>query len=203
MRAVSDDVGPARQAHQGFDYKRQDLRILYLTRRLAALDIDRTAYTALFESDPITDFPDELDALESEGLIELTKNHVRPTPLGMFYADSIAGLLAWRRLKARRQRPPGSVLSTPPPSVSNPQFSTLLSEDAGWLSRVFKVWDSALKIGLLCLFAKMLYDGAGHRWLGWGVLAVLIVVPVVAGGMFLLSFLPESQPENDNEVNFM
>jgi len=200
MLAVSDDVGPA---HQGFDYKRQDLRILYLTRRLAALDIDRAAYTALFESDPIADFPDELDALESEGLIELAKNHVRPTPLGMFYADSVAGLLAWRRLKARRQRAPSSVLSLPLASVSNPQFSTLRSEAAGWLSRLSKVWDSALKIGLLCLFAKMLYDGAGPGWLGWAALAVLIVVLVVAGGIFFLSFLPESQPENDNEVNFM
>ena len=93
--------------------------------------------------------------------------------------------------------------SLPPASVAEAQPSTRRSEDAGWLSRLFKVWDSALKIGLLCLFAKMLYDGAGTRWLGWGALAIVIIVLVVVGGMFFLSFLPESQPENDNTANFM
>src|SRR5262249_51127647 len=40
-----------------FHYTTMDLRIFYLTRRLAALRIDRYGYRALFGTDPIADFP--------------------------------------------------------------------------------------------------------------------------------------------------
>jgi oxygen-independent coproporphyrinogen-3 oxidase len=81
-----------------FRYQPRDLRIFYLTRRLAALEIGRAEYRNLFGIDPISDFGDEFTALNAERLIDLTGKAVRPTPRGMFYADSIAALLASRQL---------------------------------------------------------------------------------------------------------
>jgi oxygen-independent coproporphyrinogen-3 oxidase len=95
-----------------FVYDPRDLRIFYLTRRLAALEIDRDRYSRLFGVDPVTDFTSEFGALGDEHLLELTPTTIRPTPRGMFYADSIAALLAWRRIEARRQGklPPSSTV---------------------------------------------------------------------------------------------
>lgn len=74
----------------------------HLTRRLAALRIDRDDYQAYFRSDPIIDFPREFEALEHEGLVLVTDAAIEPTPLGMFYADSIAGLLVWNQIRSQR-----------------------------------------------------------------------------------------------------
>jgi oxygen-independent coproporphyrinogen-3 oxidase len=86
-----------------FEYDPRDLRLFYLTRRLAALKIDRRRYARLFGTDPLADFAGAFAALRDEGLVEVTAKTVRPTPRGMFYADSIAALLAWRQIEARRQ----------------------------------------------------------------------------------------------------
>ena len=86
-----------------FEYDPWDMRVFYLTRRLAALEIDRRRYAWLFGTDPLEDFAGEFGALRDEGLVEATAAAVRPTPRGMFYADSIAALLAWRQVHARRQ----------------------------------------------------------------------------------------------------
>jgi oxygen-independent coproporphyrinogen-3 oxidase len=88
-----------------FDYGPRDLRILYLTRRLAALNIDRAAYRELFGTDAIEDFSRELELLEKEGLVEVSRDAIRPTPKGIFYADTTAGLLAWRRLESFGRQP--------------------------------------------------------------------------------------------------
>jgi oxygen-independent coproporphyrinogen-3 oxidase len=85
-----------------FRYKPRDLRIFYLTRRLAALEINRDDYQRLFGVDPLIDFGREFLALENEGLIETTATTIHPTPRGMFYADSIAALLAWRQIQQSR-----------------------------------------------------------------------------------------------------
>jgi oxygen-independent coproporphyrinogen-3 oxidase len=61
------------------------------------LRIDRRDYRATFGTDSVDDFPREFEALEWEGLIAVSDEAVEPTELGMFYADSIAGLLSWRR----------------------------------------------------------------------------------------------------------
>jgi oxygen-independent coproporphyrinogen-3 oxidase len=80
-----------------FEYDPLDLRIFYLTRRLAALEIDRRRYAQLFDADPLADFAGAFDAFLDEGLLEVTSTTVRPTPRGMFYADSIATLLTRRQ----------------------------------------------------------------------------------------------------------
>jgi oxygen-independent coproporphyrinogen-3 oxidase len=94
-----------------FEYDPTDLRIFYLTRRLAALGIDRRRYAWLFGTDPLADFAGAISALLDEGLVEVSATAVRPTPRGMFYADSIAALLAWRQIEAQRQ-------SKSPPSAA-------------------------------------------------------------------------------------
>jgi oxygen-independent coproporphyrinogen-3 oxidase len=87
---------------RSFTYGPRDLRIFYLTRRLAALEINRPAYRALFGVDPLVDFRREFRALADGGLVEVSPCSVRPTPRGMLYADSIAGLLAWRQARSSR-----------------------------------------------------------------------------------------------------
>lgn len=88
---------------RSFSYGSRDLRVFHLTRRLAALSIERRAYRRRFGIDPVDDFPSEFAALRAEALIEMTPEAIRPTPRGMFYADSIAALLAWRQLRAHRR----------------------------------------------------------------------------------------------------
>jgi oxygen-independent coproporphyrinogen-3 oxidase len=82
---------------RAFAYSPRDLRILHLTRRLAALRIERQDYHDAYGTDPLDDFPREFAALRRGGLIEVDDETIRPTAPGIFYADSIAGLLAWRR----------------------------------------------------------------------------------------------------------
>jgi len=86
-----------------FEYDGADLRVLYLTRRLAGLAIDRRAYRRLFGADVLKEFAGEVEALADAKLIDVTRDSIRPTPLGSFYADSAASLLARRRTQARRK----------------------------------------------------------------------------------------------------
>ena len=90
-------------AERYFGYSAEDLRIFYLTRRLAALEVDLNEYQHLIQSQMLDDFSAEVTALRTERLMESDGQAVRPTPRGMFFADSIAALFAWRQLVALRQ----------------------------------------------------------------------------------------------------
>ena len=81
-----------------FSYKLHDLKIFYLTRKIAMLDINIAAYQSLFGTQPQHDFPLEFETLQNAQLIKVKKNHIQLTPVGMFYADTVAGLLAWRQV---------------------------------------------------------------------------------------------------------
>jgi coproporphyrinogen III oxidase-like Fe-S oxidoreductase len=96
-----------------FAYEEEDVKVAYLTRRLAALEIDRETYGNTFASDAVDDFPGAFEALQAERLVDVTTRAIRPTPRGMFYADSIASLLAVRRIHALRRRSPGVGISSP------------------------------------------------------------------------------------------
>ena len=52
--------------------------------------------------------------MQRAALVEITPTAIRPTPLGMFYADSIAGLLASARIEERRRTKKRSVRSSGP-----------------------------------------------------------------------------------------
>ena len=92
--------------NRAFVYRTPDQKVLWLTRRLAALEIDRTRYRALFGTDVLADFGAEVGAARDAGLLEVTDLAIRPTPRGMFYADSIAAVLASPAIRARRDRGP-------------------------------------------------------------------------------------------------
>jgi oxygen-independent coproporphyrinogen-3 oxidase len=104
---------------RAFYYAPVDLSIFYLTRRLAALRIDRTGYRAFFGIDPVNDFPRQFEAFECERLVRVGSAAIEPTEVGMFYADSIAALLAWRRLYSTRNRNSASARAVVEPVKSN------------------------------------------------------------------------------------
>jgi oxygen-independent coproporphyrinogen-3 oxidase len=103
--AAVDRGGPAWD--RAFAYTPRDLRVLHLIRRLAALRISRPDYRTFFGSDPLDDFRREFEVLEREGLVVVTGEAIEPSRLGMFYADSIAGLLS-RRQHDPADRDPGT-----------------------------------------------------------------------------------------------
>ena len=91
--AYSDAVDRHGRRHERvFRYEPVDLEILYMTRKLALLGFDRSAYRRLFASDPLDDFPAELGTLEKAGLLDVDDERVALTPTGMFYADTVAGM---------------------------------------------------------------------------------------------------------------
>jgi oxygen-independent coproporphyrinogen-3 oxidase len=93
---------------RAFRYAARDLRLLHLTRTLARLEVDRATYRTSLGTDPLEDFPGAFGALADADLVTIDDRAVRLTERGMFYADAVAGLLAWRRvdtLRARRRLP--------------------------------------------------------------------------------------------------
>lgn len=86
-----------------FAYDETDLRLLHLTRQLARLAADRVSYAATFGADLVDDHAPAITALRAAGLVDVDANALRLTPRGMFHADSVAGLLAWRRVEALRR----------------------------------------------------------------------------------------------------
>ena len=82
---------------RAFVYTPRDLRVLHLARRIAALRISRIEYRGFFGTDPLDDFQPEFEAIEQQGLIAVTDEAIELSNLGMFYADSIATLLAWKQ----------------------------------------------------------------------------------------------------------
>ncbi len=103
-----DSEGHARA--RAFVYDETDQRLLTLTRGLARLEVSTNAYRARFGTELERDFAEPLRALQMAGLMEIRSGEsVRLTPRGMFFADSVAGLLAWgRTLQLRRDLPPNA-----------------------------------------------------------------------------------------------
>lgn len=94
------ELGTARE--RLFVYGRRDLKLLYLTRSLAGLRADRAVYRRIYGSDPLADFAQELVACQQADLITVSERAIRLTRKGNFFADSITGLLARRRVSQIR-----------------------------------------------------------------------------------------------------
>ncbi len=75
-----------------------DLRLLHATRQLSALRIDRRRYQEALGSDVCNDYVQEVETLGRAGLLDVTSAAVSLTTRGMFYADSVAAVLAHRQL---------------------------------------------------------------------------------------------------------
>jgi coproporphyrinogen III oxidase-like Fe-S oxidoreductase len=99
--------------NKAFVYRPLDQKAFWLTRRLAALHIDRHKYRGLFDSDALTDFGDEIAACAAAGLLTVTRDAISPTPRGMFYADSVAAVLASRAIRANRDLGPAGAADVP------------------------------------------------------------------------------------------
>jgi oxygen-independent coproporphyrinogen-3 oxidase len=92
-----------------------DMKLLFLTRSIAALGVDSARYQEVFGTDVRRDFPEEIAALLDRGLLRERPGQLALSPEGMFFADSVAGLLAWRRVQVLRDP-----LDPPPPSRPGP-----------------------------------------------------------------------------------
>lgn len=81
-----------------FPYTEDDLRLLFLTRGLARLSVDR----AHLGFDPVDALREPLEALVEEGLLTIDATTLALTPRGMAWADAVAGLLSSRRVEQLR-----------------------------------------------------------------------------------------------------
>ncbi len=81
-----------------YEFASGDLRLLHATRQRSALQINRRRYQKALGSDVCHDYAQELETLEQEGLLDVTDAAVSLTTRGMFYADSVAAVLAHRQV---------------------------------------------------------------------------------------------------------
>lgn len=80
-----------------FQYDRLDFELLLITRRLASLRFDSDALRMISESEASRSYSERMELLVAENLLALNFQEGLLTPKGMFYSDSIAGLLAEAR----------------------------------------------------------------------------------------------------------
>ncbi len=100
-RAGIEKSGDARA--RLFVYGEEDRKLLFLTRSLPRMRVSRDTYKRVFRSDLVDDYIEPLEALQTERLVEWDRQELRLTPKGMFYADSVAGLLAHDRVGELRR----------------------------------------------------------------------------------------------------
>lgn len=81
-----------------YEFASGDVKLLHATRQLSALRIDRRRYQEALGSDVCHDYAQEVETLAREGLLDVTSAAVSLTTRGMFYADSVAAILAHRQL---------------------------------------------------------------------------------------------------------
>lgn len=87
-----------------YEFSSSDLKLLHATRQLSALQIDRQRYQQALGSDVVDDYAQELDVLQRARLLDVTDAAVSLTTRGMFYADSVAAVLAHRQLGRGRDK---------------------------------------------------------------------------------------------------
>ena len=80
-----------------FTFDAESVRLLYVTRQLAKLSVDRSHYSEVFGTDVMSDYRNELDVLAQMQLVEISETSIRLTVRGMFFADTIASVLAHGR----------------------------------------------------------------------------------------------------------
>ncbi|OIP43753.1 MAG: hypothetical protein AUK47_02100 [Deltaproteobacteria bacterium CG2_30_63_29] len=95
LRRIDESQGAL--LHQ-FDCEVEDLKLLHLTRQLSLLRVRRDSYKEWFGSDPVEDFRLLFEPLADAELVVVEPDAVRLTPRGMFFADTVAGFLAFPRV---------------------------------------------------------------------------------------------------------
>jgi len=90
-----------------FGYEPEDLKLLWITRCLAGLALDRARYRSRFSDDVASHFPAALSVAKEGGLINVDEKTVALTPRGMFYSDSVIGTFAAERAAKLREHASG------------------------------------------------------------------------------------------------
>lgn len=94
-----------------FGYELEDLKLLWITRCLAGLSLDRAPYRSRFSGDLEEHFPAALSATIEAGFIYVDRTSIMLTPRGMFYSDAVVGTFAAERASKLRGEALG--LNTP------------------------------------------------------------------------------------------
>jgi oxygen-independent coproporphyrinogen-3 oxidase len=90
-----------------FGYETEDLKLLWITRCLAGLSLDRARYGSRFGGDVAEHFPEALNAAVESGLLQACEKTITFTPRGMFYSDSVVGTFAAARAAKLRESAAG------------------------------------------------------------------------------------------------
>jgi coproporphyrinogen III oxidase-like Fe-S oxidoreductase len=90
-----------------FGYELEDLKLLWITRCLAGLSLDRARYRSRFDDDVADHFPAALSAAVEMGLLKVDEKTIALTPRGMFYSDSVVGTFAAERAAKIREHASG------------------------------------------------------------------------------------------------
>jgi oxygen-independent coproporphyrinogen-3 oxidase len=85
-----------------FGYEAADLELFYLTRSLPRMRWDAAEYRQCFDAELDEQHGEVIAAIVAAGLAERHEDELVLTPRGMFFADSIVGLLAERRVEQLR-----------------------------------------------------------------------------------------------------
>jgi len=101
---AQDSAGYLHGEQRSFVFGEDDMRLIFITRSIAGLGIDTGRYRALFDREIHDDFGGEIDALLARGLLRERPERLALSAEGMFYADSVAGLFAWRRVQIIRDK---------------------------------------------------------------------------------------------------
>jgi oxygen-independent coproporphyrinogen-3 oxidase len=80
-----------------FTFDAESQRLLYITRQCSKMSVDRSRYRAVFGTDIISDYLNEMNALVKSHLVEVDENSIRLSVRGMFFSDTIASVLAHGR----------------------------------------------------------------------------------------------------------
>lgn len=94
LQAVAKQ-GPVWNRYFKFDAESQ--RLLYITRQLSKMSVDRTRYREVFGTDIVADYRVEMKALVESHLVEVDEKSIRLTVRGMFFSDTVASVLAHGR----------------------------------------------------------------------------------------------------------
>ncbi|MGP8199122.1 MAG: radical SAM protein [Limisphaerales bacterium] len=90
-----------------FGYEAEDLKLLWITRCLAGLALDRARYRSRFSGDVAEHFPAALAATVAGGLVKAEEKTITLTPRGMFYSDAVIGTFAAERAAKLREHSTG------------------------------------------------------------------------------------------------
>ncbi len=80
-----------------FCFDEHNLRLLYLTRQLAKLAVNRAGYRDFFGTELMSDYGKEWNVLAQMRLVEVDEASIRLTVRGMFFSDTVASVLTHGR----------------------------------------------------------------------------------------------------------